>query len=138
MDILFCVRLLGSLINVLRAAFTLVDPESVKRYWQLDWVLTLWGATGVKALPRTLMKSGPGVNFINVLRAAFRHADPESAKGDSQVVSLFCTFGICNITKLELPLISRHSRWHCVQHSPVSSTKVYRKLWGRVLFIVSV
>jgi len=26
-----------------------VDPKSVKRHWQLDWVLTLWGATGVKA-----------------------------------------------------------------------------------------
>ncbi len=37
-------------INVLRSAFTLVDPESVKRYWQLDWILTLLGATGVKAV----------------------------------------------------------------------------------------
>jgi len=36
-------------INFLCTAFTFVDPKSVKRYWQLDWVLTLWGATGVKA-----------------------------------------------------------------------------------------
>jgi len=36
-------------INVLRTAFTRVDPKRVKRHWQLDWVLTLWGATGVKA-----------------------------------------------------------------------------------------
>ncbi len=34
--------------NILRTAFTLVDPKSVKRYWQLDWILTLWGATGIK------------------------------------------------------------------------------------------
>jgi len=26
-----------------------VDPKSVKIYWQFDWVLTLWGATGVTA-----------------------------------------------------------------------------------------
>ncbi len=50
-------------INVLRTAFTLVGPKSVKRYWQLDWVLTLWGTTGVKAVRRTLMKSSPGILF---------------------------------------------------------------------------
>ncbi len=32
-----------------RTAFTRADPKSVKRYWWLYWVLTLWGATGVKA-----------------------------------------------------------------------------------------
>ncbi len=37
-------------INVLRTAFMCVDPKRVKRYWQLDWVLTLWGATSIKAL----------------------------------------------------------------------------------------
>jgi len=37
-------------INILRAAFAPVDPKSVKRYWQLDWILTLLGATGVKAV----------------------------------------------------------------------------------------
>jgi len=47
-------------INILFTAFMLVGP-SVKRYWQLDWVLTLWGTTGVKAVRRTLMKSSPGV-----------------------------------------------------------------------------
>jgi len=34
-----------------------------KRYWRLDWVLTLWGTTGVKAVCRTLMKSSPGLYF---------------------------------------------------------------------------
>jgi len=47
-------------INVLSTAFTLVDPKSVKRYWQLDYVLTFWGATGVKAVHWTLMKSSQG------------------------------------------------------------------------------
>ncbi len=36
-------------INILRTAFKRVDPESVKRYWWLNWVFMLWGATGVKA-----------------------------------------------------------------------------------------
>ncbi len=36
-------------INILRAAFRLVDPKSVKRYLRLGWVLMLWGAIGVKA-----------------------------------------------------------------------------------------
>ena len=47
-------------INVLRTAFTHVDPECVKRYWWLDWVLMLWGATGVKAVQKMLMKLTPG------------------------------------------------------------------------------
>jgi len=58
-------------INVLRTAFTLVGPKSVKRYWRLDWVLMLWGTTGVKAVRRTLMKSSPGVNFIKILHTIF-------------------------------------------------------------------
>jgi hypothetical protein len=36
-----------------------------------------------------------GANFINILRAAFTHEDPKSAEKDCQLVSLFCTFGIC-------------------------------------------
>jgi hypothetical protein len=36
-----------------------------------------------------------GVNISNVLQAAFTRGDPKSAIKDSQVVSLFCTFGIC-------------------------------------------
>ncbi len=39
-------------INDLGAAFAPVDPKSVKRYWQLDWILTLLGATGVKAVSK--------------------------------------------------------------------------------------
>jgi hypothetical protein len=37
-------------INVLRAAFAPVDSKSVKTHLQLDWILTLLGATGVKAV----------------------------------------------------------------------------------------
>ena len=36
--------------NVLGTAFALVDPKSIKWYWQLDWILTLLGAMGVKAV----------------------------------------------------------------------------------------
>ncbi len=52
-------------INVLRSAFVLLDPKRVKRYWQLDWILTLLGATGVKAVRRTLMKLSPGGDPMN-------------------------------------------------------------------------
>jgi len=38
-----------NLINVLEAAFAPVDLKSIKRYWQLDWILTLLGAMGIKA-----------------------------------------------------------------------------------------
>jgi len=34
--------------NMLCTAFTCVDPKSVKRYWQLDWLLMLLGATRLK------------------------------------------------------------------------------------------
>jgi len=37
----------------------------------------------------------PGVDFTNILQAAFTRADPKSAKNYSQVISLFCAFGIC-------------------------------------------
>ncbi len=37
-------------INVLRTAFTHADPNSVKRYWQLNWNFTLWGSACVKAV----------------------------------------------------------------------------------------
>jgi hypothetical protein len=46
-------------INVLCPAFTCVDPKSVKRYWQLDWVLTLCGATGVKAVCKYVDEINP-------------------------------------------------------------------------------
>jgi len=78
-------------INILRTAFTLVGPKSVKRYWRLDWVLTLWGTTGVKAVRRTLMKSSPGVNFINVLRTNFLYE------------RWFCSFFYVHVTREKLP-----------------------------------
>ncbi len=47
-------------VNVLRTSFVPVDPKSTKRYWRLDWILTLLGAMCVKAVHRTLMKLRPG------------------------------------------------------------------------------
>ncbi len=72
---LFCQRIMTTglnFINVLCTAFTHVDPKSIKRYWQLDWVLMLWGATGVKTDRRMLMKSTPvlainGIAFFSIL-----------------------------------------------------------------------
>ncbi len=53
-----------NLINVLRTAFAPVDPESVKRY--LTVIFMLLGYTSVKAVRRTLMKSSPGDYFTNI------------------------------------------------------------------------
>ncbi len=46
-------------INILPTAFTGVDPKSVKRYWWLDWVLTHWGATDVKAAHKYVDEINP-------------------------------------------------------------------------------
>jgi len=46
-------------INILSKAFVCTEPKSVKRYWQLDWILMLLGATRVKADQRKLMKLTP-------------------------------------------------------------------------------
>ncbi len=50
-------------INVLRTAFALVDPKSVKRYWRLDWTFTLLGATGAKAVRRNVDEIEPRCQF---------------------------------------------------------------------------
>ncbi len=53
--------------NILRPAFTGAAPKSTKRYWQLDWILTLLGSVCVNML----MTLTTGVNFINILWGAF-------------------------------------------------------------------
>jgi len=54
-------------INVLWAAFAPVDPKSVKRYWQLDWILTLLGATGVKAVRKYVGEIDPRWRVLRFL-----------------------------------------------------------------------
>ncbi len=46
-------------INVLRTAFVLIDPESVKKIDNLTVFFTLLGSAGVQGVRRTLMKSSP-------------------------------------------------------------------------------
>ncbi len=58
-------------INVLRAAFAPVDPKCVKRYWQLDWILTLLGATGVKAVHKYVGEIEPWGQFHQHFTRAF-------------------------------------------------------------------
>jgi len=69
-------------INVLWAAFAPVDPQSVKRYWQLDWILSLLGATGVKAVrkcvgeiePRTWRESRKRVTDVHMHSFTFQQS----------------------------------------------------------------
>jgi len=53
--------------NILREAFTLVDPKSVKKL-QLSpqYLFTLSGSENVKAVHRSLMKLSPGFGFVLV------------------------------------------------------------------------
>ncbi len=46
-------------INVLRTAFALVDPKSVRTQSSRQYLFTLLGSTSVKAVRRTLMKPTP-------------------------------------------------------------------------------
>jgi len=39
----------GNFMNILHEAFMRTDPNRAKRYWQLDWILTLLGSMCVKA-----------------------------------------------------------------------------------------
>jgi len=54
-------------INILRAAFTLVDPQSVKKI-QLSpqYLFTLLGSVRVKAVLKPLMKLSPGVSRTQI------------------------------------------------------------------------
>jgi len=60
-------------INVLRTAFTLVVPQSVRTQSSCQYLFTLLGPMSVKAVRRTLMKLTPGVNFINVFCTQFSY-----------------------------------------------------------------
>jgi hypothetical protein len=48
-------------ISILRAAFTLSDPKSAKRYWQLHWIFTLLDLQVQKLRVNMLVKSAPDV-----------------------------------------------------------------------------
>ncbi len=50
-------------INVLRTAFTLADPKSVKKTVKLSIFFTLLGSASVKAVLRTLMKLTQDLNL---------------------------------------------------------------------------
>jgi len=80
-------------INILRTAFTLVDPKSVKKIDNLTVFFTLLGSACQKAVRRTLMKLRPGVDFINVLLQAFKHVDPKSAKKTDGLTVFFELLG---------------------------------------------
>ena len=47
-----------------------VDHKSVKRYWQLDWILTLLGATGIKAVGKSVGEIEP-MSLIGTLWERF-------------------------------------------------------------------
>jgi len=60
-------------INILRTTFAHAYPKNVKRYWQIDWILLLLGATGVKVIRNMLVKLSPRVK-----KACFKYSLIES------------------------------------------------------------
>jgi len=58
-------------INIQHTVSTLIDHKSVKRYWLLDWVVTFWGATCVKAACRLLMILTPGLPYPKKISTFF-------------------------------------------------------------------
>ncbi len=58
-------------IIILWAAFAPVDSKSVKRYWQLDWLLTLLGSTGVRVVRKYVGKIEPWCQFYQHFTSAF-------------------------------------------------------------------
>ncbi len=82
-------------INILGTAFTLADPESVKRYlYDLAVLFTLLRSTSVKAEHKMLMKLTPGLNFINVLHTAFMLAEPKSVKKTVKSSLFLCVWDL--------------------------------------------
>ncbi len=53
--------------NILFAAFTLIDPKSIKNTVKSSVSLYLLGSARVNAVSRTLMKMSPGVNVTSLL-----------------------------------------------------------------------
>jgi len=62
------IRLGFNFIDVLRTAFTLVDPKSVKKIDNLTVSFTLLGSASVKAVRRTLMKLSLGRTLFCFLK----------------------------------------------------------------------
>jgi hypothetical protein len=58
-------------INILQAAFTNADPESVTIQLNCQYLFALFRSERVKAALRILMKLTPVVNIINVLLVHF-------------------------------------------------------------------
>ncbi len=65
--------------NVLRAAFTLIDPKSIKNTVKSSVSFYAFGICMVKAVRRTLMKLSPGWKFTKLLK---------------QICKIFCNFKV--------------------------------------------
>jgi hypothetical protein len=55
----------------------------------LQYLFTLSGSSGVKAVRKTKLSPGPGVNFTNILR----EADPKSDKETDGLTLFFALLG---------------------------------------------
>ncbi len=82
-------------IKALRAAFAPIDPKSVKRYWQLDCILTLLGAKAVKAVCKYVGEIEPRGQFHQSSMSSLLVPRSQKRKKDWQLYCHFCAFVIC-------------------------------------------
>jgi len=96
-------------INVLRAAFTLTDPKSVKIHCQCNWIFTFLGSACIKAVGRTLMKLTPDVcSFAYLLIKMFCCRGKSSKlKNKCNCTVRVCVVNIC-LTRFEKPSEFNH------------------------------
>jgi len=85
--------LLGlNFINVLRSAFTHVDPESVRIQSNPQYLFMLLGSTCAKAARRMLMKLTPGVNLTNMFTSNFYSCNSQKRKKKTDALTVFFAF----------------------------------------------
>jgi len=80
--------------NILRTAFTHVDPKSVKRYWQVDLVLTFWGAMGAKTSRKYVDEIDPLCQFHQHFKHSFYACRSQKRKNTDKPTVFFYS-GIC-------------------------------------------
>ncbi len=72
-------------INILRTAFALVDPDSVRTQSSCQYLFTLLGTTSVKAVHRMLMKSTPGLGSKDWQPGSYNKSTENESKSDASM-----------------------------------------------------
>jgi len=83
-----------------------VDPERKIIQSSCQYLFTLLGSTGVKAVCRKLMKLTPELNFINILLTAFTRIDPKRVKKTVKLSIFFMLLGSTSLKAARKMLVT--------------------------------